>query len=72
MASDAEMIGQIKSQTLSLIADLTAQPKPSYAVDGQQVSWADYLRRLQQTVDWCDQQLAAAEPFEFQTEGGSS
>ena len=28
------------------IKDLTAQPKPNYSIDGQTVSWGDYLRQL--------------------------
>lgn len=67
MPSDAEQLATIKSQTLALIATITAEPKPSYEVDGQRVEWTDYLARLQATVAWCDAQLAAAEPFEFET-----
>jgi len=69
MASDLEQIAQIKSQTLARIAEITAQPKPTYNIDGQMVDWADYLSQLQQTVNWCDRKLAAAEPFEFRTGG---
>jgi len=67
--TDAETIAAIRSQTLALLATLTENPKPSYAIDGQSVSWAEYLARLQATVDWCDAQLAAAEPFEEHTRG---
>jgi len=66
--SDAEQIAQIKTQTLALIADITAQPKPDYSIDGQNISWAAYLARLQETVDWCDRQLAAAAPTEVRTQ----
>ena len=58
------MIQTIRSQTLALISEITAQPKPTYTIDGQSVAWADYLQRLQQTVDWCDRQIADAEPVE--------
>jgi hypothetical protein len=67
--TDAETIAAIRSQTLALLATLTENPKPSYAIDGQSVSWAEYLARLQATVDWCDTQLAATEPFEEHTRG---
>lgn len=69
MADDAEIIATIKSQTLQLIADMTAAPKPTYHVDGQSVAWESYLAKLQQTVDWCDAQLRDREPFEFHTRG---
>jgi len=67
--SDSETIQTIKSQTLAVLAEITANPKPSYAIDGQQVSWNEYLRQLQATADWCDKQLATAEPVELHTSG---
>ena len=71
MPTDLEQIAQIRTQTLALLAEITASPKPSYALDGQQVSWGDYLVRLQQTVDWCDRRLASDDLLEFHTIGGS-
>ena len=68
MPSDAEQIATIKTQTLARIADVTAEPKPNYSIDGQMISWADYLERLQQTVDWCNEKLTGEEPFEFQSQ----
>ena len=58
MSSDLEQIALIRSQTLALIPQKTAAPKPSYDIDGQQVAWSDYLRQLRQTVDWCNCKLA--------------
>jgi len=69
MPSDAQQIQTIKAQTLAMIAELTAQPKPTYWLDGQTVSWGDYLSRLQATVDWCDRKLAGQEPFEIPSQG---
>lgn len=69
MATDAEQIRQIKSQTLALIEAVTIDPKPSYQIDGQGVSWSDYLAQLRHTVDWCDRQLAREEPFEIRSRG---
>ena len=71
MSADAVILNTIKTQTLQLIADITTEPKPSYYVDGQSVSWDRYLAQLQRTVDWCDAKLNDAEPFEFQTKGGT-
>ena len=50
MPSDAEQIAVIKRQTLALIAAITADPKPTYQIDGQKVSWGEYLGQLQATV----------------------
>jgi len=69
MPNDLEQIKTIKNQTLALMADMTANPKPSYAIDGQSVSWSDYLARLQATVDWCERKLAGQEPFEVHSQG---
>ncbi|MGD0897988.1 MAG: hypothetical protein ABR915_09125 [Thermoguttaceae bacterium] len=69
--SDVEQLLRIKSQTLGLIADITAQPKPTYMIDHQRVSWTEYLAELQQTVAWCEQQLAAAQPVEIRSRGVS-
>ncbi len=69
MPSDLEQLQTIKAQTLALIAQLTADPKPTYYLDGQTVSWSDYLGRLQATVDWCERKLAGQEPFEIHSRG---
>ena len=69
MPSDAEQIATIKTQTLARMAEITAEPKPTYNVDGQMIAWADYLKQLQRTIDWCNEKLAGEEPFEFQSQG---
>lgn len=69
MPSDSEQIRSIRSQTLAIIAELTAHPKPTYYIDGQSVSWTDYLAGLQATVDWCERKLAGQEPFEIRSQG---
>ena len=69
MPSDLEQLSTILSQTLAIIAEMTANPKPSYTLDGQTVSWGDYLSKLRATVDWCEQKLAGCEPFEIHSRG---
>lgn len=69
MPDDLEQIGTIKRQTLAIIAEMTAQPKPTYWIDGQRVMWKDYLVALQATVDWCERKLAGQEPFEIHSQG---
>ena len=71
MPSDAEQIATIKTQTLARIAEITAEPKPTYDIDGQKIDWGDYLGQLQKTVDWCNEKLAAEEPCEFRSQGYS-
>jgi hypothetical protein len=67
--SDATTIATIKTQTLAIIAEITTTPKPSYNIDGQSISWGEYLRQLQDTVEWCDKQITAEEPFEVVSQG---
>ncbi len=69
MPSDLEQLQTIRRQTLALIAELTAHPKPTYYLDGQSVSWSDYLARLQATVDWCERKMAGAKPIEVRSQG---
>ena len=69
MPSDAEQISTVKTQTLARIAEITAEPKPTYNIDGQMIKWGEYLEQLQQTVDWCNEKLAGEAPFEFHSRG---
>ncbi|NLX97371.1 MAG: hypothetical protein GXY83_14475 [Rhodopirellula sp.] len=69
MPSDAQQLAAIKSQTLAVLAEITASPKPTYYIDGQTVAWNEYLVRLRATVDWCDRQLAGEQPFEIRSRG---
>ena len=71
MPSDTQQIATIKTQTLARIAEITAEPKPDYELDGQRIAWGDYLARLRATVDWCNEKLAGEEPFEIRSQGYS-
>lgn len=65
--NDTEQIRLIRSQTLAIIAEITASPKPTYYIDGQSVSWSPYLEQLEKTVRWCDEMLASSEPYEIRS-----
>jgi hypothetical protein len=69
MPSDLEQITAIKSQTLARIVEITAQPKPTYQIDGQLVAWGDYLSQLQRTIDWCNDMLTCESPVEVRSQG---
>ena len=66
--TDQQQIESIRSQTLAQLVDLRANPKPTYSIDGQTVSWTDYVRSLEETVDWCDAKLIGLAPFEVQSQ----
>lgn len=67
--SDLEQIRTIKANTLEQMAAVSAERKPSYTENGQSFNWTGYLDHLQRRVDWCNQQLAAEEPFEIESRG---
>ncbi|HEX3725839.1 MAG TPA: hypothetical protein VHV08_06335 [Pirellulales bacterium] len=72
MMSNLEQINTIKANTLAQMAEVSDQKKPSYSEDGQTFQWTEYLQYLQRRVDWCNEQLAAEDPFEFPTQGYTS
>lgn len=69
MPTPTAQLTTIRDQTLQRIVDITAQPKPSYSVDGQSFSHAEYLAQLRQTLTWCNEQLAANEVVEVEEYG---
>jgi hypothetical protein len=69
MATNAENIATIKSNTLAMLATMSEAPKLNYSENGRSWSWTDYQLMLQKRVEWCNQQLAAEEPFEVESYG---
>ena len=69
MPSDYEQIEAIKSQTLAQLVALRADPKPTYSIDGQTVSWTAYIRSLEETIEWCNAQLRGLQPAEVESRG---
>ncbi len=69
MPNDRQQIETIRGLALAQLVDLRANPKPTYTIDGQTVSWESYIRSLQETVDWCDTKLIGLGPFEVRSQG---
>ena len=69
MPSDVEQIRTIRTLTLAQLADMQTDPSAGYQFGSEDVTWAELVSRLEQTVDWCDAMLAAYEPFEVRSEG---
>jgi len=69
MADETQQILAIRSQSLTQLEQLRASPKPSYSIEGQRVSWQEYINALQRTVDWCDKKMTGYQPFEFRSQG---
>jgi len=65
MAGDAEQIATIRSNLLTALATESANPKPSYNIDGQQVDWNGYRTAiLGQIMALNNLQAAAVGVFE--------
>ena len=56
-SNDLKMFKAIRTQTLAIIARVTADPTAEYTIDGQVVSWADYLIWLSDAVVWCERKM---------------
>lgn len=46
MATPTQSLDTAINNISALIAQITADPKPNYSIDGQLVSWGDYLDTL--------------------------
>ena len=71
MSNEFDHYRLIRSQTLNVITEITSQPKPAYTIDGRTFSWNAYMQRLLGVVNWCDEKIAADEPYEFRSQGTS-
>jgi len=69
MATDLEQIQSIRSLALAELEQAHDDPQPDYPVDGEPVSWTEYVESLQATLDWCDRKQAEYDPFEVQSRG---
>lgn len=66
---ELEQFQLIRSQTLNILVEITTSPKPDYTLDGQTVSWSEYLNRLQKTLDWCDEKISQLSPIVIHSNG---
>ncbi|MGE3804156.1 MAG: hypothetical protein AB7K24_05740 [Gemmataceae bacterium] len=56
-------------QLAANLAEITASPKPTYSIDGQKVSWAEYHRLLTDQLKAVRELIAAdSGPYEFRTQ----
>lgn len=69
MATYLENLTTARDNYASILASISASPKPSYNVEGQAFSWTEYQKFLTEMVSGLNTQIAAGEPFEFVTEG---
>lgn len=52
------------------IAEVSANPKPNYSLDGESYSWADYLKMLtEQITELRQAQAVLSSPYEIRSRG---
>jgi hypothetical protein len=65
-----------KANVAAILAEMTANPKPSYSIDGQSVRWESYFATLTDKIEKLNQLIQIeGGPFEQQTQalpGGGS
>jgi len=54
MATIAENLLTAKTNFAQQLADISANPKPSYTVDGKSYQWGEYLKYLQDSMNAID------------------
>lgn len=59
----AELQTALESLTTQLV-EMTSQPKPTYSLDGQSVSWTEYLRMLMDGIKATAELLGTFDPVE--------
>jgi hypothetical protein len=61
MAYSVEKMREMLDSVTDTLADVIANPKPSYSIDGQSVNWDAYVERLQRQIEWAREQIKEAE-----------
>lgn len=64
MPTPAENLQTAYENVCQIIADITASPKPTYNIDGQNVQWTEYLKMLLEQQKNLLAALNGANPYE--------
>lgn len=57
----------IRDNISAKLVEISANPQPSYSVEGQSVSWNDYFRMLTEQLKNMNQAINQANPFIIST-----
>lgn len=68
MATYLENLTTARDNIAAKLAEVSANPKPSYTIDNQSVSWGDYMTQLQLALDSFNALIAAGQPYEIVTQ----
>jgi len=65
MSLNDDLQSTIEALVAQRLAIIQAGPRPTYQLHGQNVSWTDYLRYLDESITNVRKQLAELAPFEI-------
>ncbi len=71
MATYLENLTTARDQIAANLVEITANPKPSYDVDGQRFEWTDYFKALTDQLSKMNELINGGEPFEEVSQGYS-
>jgi len=63
MPSNLENLQSAKASAIAKLAEIIANQKPSYQIDGQAVSWTDYYRMLTDQIEAINKLLIQEDPY---------
>lgn len=63
MPTDLATLQAIKTNLLAILSDLSSNPKPSYSIDGQSVSWSEYFSMVSDQLDKINALINAENPY---------
>lgn len=71
MATAAANLATARNNIAQQLADMTADPKPSYSVDGKSVSWGEHFSNLTNLLRTIEENIqVVGGPFEIRSWGG--
>ena len=71
MPTTLENLQTTKSNIAALLVELTTNPKPTYSIDGQVVSWSEYFQMLTGQMKALNELINSEEPAEVRLQGYS-
>lgn len=70
MATTLENLIAARDNFAAQLVELSANPKPSYNIDGQSVRWTEHYKFISSQIDKLNDQINDEQPFEIVSRGG--
>lgn len=66
------LLEQARDQLLDRLVEVTAEANPTYIIDGEMISWNEYLGKLRSELDEIETLINKFKPFEIHHQGFST